>query len=347
MLNLLSRMNNRICEMPKSRKQQDGGFTLIELAIVMTIIGLILAGFIKAYNLYKKNQIRIEQDKVMEKVHSALADYIRRNGEYPCPADPARRPGEQEYGLESKGGGACTITGSIRQFNGWNGGTVAIGSLPVSSLKLPYYLIADAYGNKFTYAISETVVNDATFDANGGQIRIFDSSTSGVPIDDDFHFVIVSHGPDGKGATTRYGSENAFTCSGAAIDVENCDYKLAGVTPTDATTFIDVQYAEFNQGTEANHFDDMLSYSLARKESTLWFMTTGGNGELNISNRNLDQNVGIGTPNPTEKLHVTDGDIRSEQNVIANQNVQANQNVIADQEVEAGTAVRSPVYFYK
>jgi hypothetical protein len=106
---------------------------------------------------------------------------------------------------------------------------VRIGAVPVRSLNLPDEYIADAWGQRFTFAMTERLASDGTYDRDEGDVDLID--TAGNPIvnparDPDkglAHYVIVSHGKDGSGGTYIGGGSSPAPCTPGNPDGENCD----------------------------------------------------------------------------------------------------------------------------
>mgnify|MGYP000953604096 CR=1 FL=1 len=88
-----------------NRKQEpvssQSGFSLVEMAVVIIILGLIVAAFGPAYNLYLQNQVVQETEESIESVRTALGDFKKNFGRYPLPASLTLERGEQGYGYES------------------------------------------------------------------------------------------------------------------------------------------------------------------------------------------------------------------------------------------------------
>ena len=77
------------------------GFTLIELAIVLGIVGLIAAGMLNAWAARLAQQ-RIDRTKSnAETIKTALTLFISRNNRMPCPAIAGLAPGAAGYGQEA------------------------------------------------------------------------------------------------------------------------------------------------------------------------------------------------------------------------------------------------------
>lgn len=136
------------------------GFTLIELAVVIAITGVILvmaAGF--ALPLMQTAK-RIETEEKIEKVSRALAFYAIRNNRLPCPAVPDRGAANPPFGYE-RGSGAggddipadCTMAAA-----NWN------GIVPFATIGLTEGDVTDGYGNPFTYAVSPAFAQDTSQD---------------------------------------------------------------------------------------------------------------------------------------------------------------------------------------
>lgn len=76
------------------------GFTLIEIAMVLVIIGLLLGGLLMPLATQVDVQRRIETEKAMEQIKEALIGFAMVNGRLPCPADPAAPTGTSTAGVE-------------------------------------------------------------------------------------------------------------------------------------------------------------------------------------------------------------------------------------------------------
>ncbi|MBU0858952.1 MAG: prepilin-type N-terminal cleavage/methylation domain-containing protein [Alphaproteobacteria bacterium] len=141
------------------------GFTLIELAIVIAIIGVILvaaAGF--AYPLIESAK-RIESEEKMNKVTRAIAFYVIRNNRLPCPAAPDRGTANPPYGYERGSGadGAAIPADCGAADANW------VGLVPFRTLGLTEEDVTDGYDAPLTYAISPAFAldtNEPTLDVH-------------------------------------------------------------------------------------------------------------------------------------------------------------------------------------
>ena len=132
------------------------GYTLIELAVVIAITGVIMvmaAGF--ALPLMETAR-RIETEEKMARVARALAFYVVRNDRLPCPGAPDRGGANPPFGYE-RGSGAAGVTVPA------NCGAAAgdrVGIVPFATIGLTEGDITDGYGNPFTYAVSPAFTLD-------------------------------------------------------------------------------------------------------------------------------------------------------------------------------------------
>lgn len=130
------------------------GFTLVEMAIVLVIIGLLLGGLLMPLSAQVEQQRIAETQKYLEQAKEALIGFAAANGRLPCPASATSN------GVESPaGGGVCT--------NPYDGFLPAatLGLTPTDSLGYA----ADAWGgpqNRIHYAV--TRANSSAFTTGGG-----------------------------------------------------------------------------------------------------------------------------------------------------------------------------------
>lgn len=85
------------------------GFSLVEMALVLLIVGLLAAVFLPATNVMLDNSRRKETRAKLEALEQAMVRFVVVNGRLPCPADGSLAPGNVNQGLELAAGGACTV----------------------------------------------------------------------------------------------------------------------------------------------------------------------------------------------------------------------------------------------
>ncbi len=222
------------------------GFTLVELAVVLVIVGLLSASLIGAYSLYmKKAQVGTTQDNIAE-AKKALYQFQSQNGHFPCPASPT--------GLDARED--CS---SVTTVTAPNGEEVMIGVLPVYNSTGNTMLVSqqgalDGYGRRLTYAITKQMATGGTYASGKPSIQIRNMSTGTTS---DETFAIISHGPDGRGAYTPKG-KLVKDCNTSSKDGQNCDF----VTDHTSNAAIFVDTAN-NRSTAAgvNTADDFVGSS--------------------------------------------------------------------------------------
>ncbi len=201
--------------------KKSGGFTLIEVAIVLLIGGILLASSSALLLTYMKKVEINTTEKRLEAIQEAMQLFLNLNGRYPCPANPADGMDTANFGIEQPtGGAACTGPTTAGRT-----GPVVYGSVPVRSLNLPDDFMADAWGGRFTYAVTRDLAQDGTFDSQQGGISIVDRNGFDVvtsPVAGSAHYAIVSHGENNSGATSLDG-QNISACLAAVNEGENCD----------------------------------------------------------------------------------------------------------------------------
>lgn len=330
------------------------GFTLLESMIVLTIMGLMLAGLTLAFEVYRAEQTEVKMDKTYDSVRSAMNAFItERDGanlraRYPCPAPLNVGPDNFEFGVEQRndpsgtpGDETCDATddgsNGVYQIKDGGGTVIAyIGAIPTSTMSLTAEHMLDSYKNKMTYAVTAShIIDNALNFAPDGMVEIRDEAgnITNAP------FAIVSHGPDGAGAYTIEGGMALPCRTTATSDGENCD-------------FDDARFRESRtkMGSEATFYDDRLAFSLVDEDDDEWW------APFNDSPNDLrNKNPGIICIGETcdhndaraDDVMVVDGDLQitedisvrlvsADGNVNSGANITANNNVTAGNDLSAG-----------
>ncbi len=154
----------------------DSGFTLIELAVIMIILGIFMytmAHLFKVETLvsgYRMNQI-------VDRIQYGIAEYVRVRGVYPCPADPSIQMGDPDYGISD-----CTLTAI-----GGPDGDIMIGAVPFEHLNeaMGCAPIDDDGDGIYYEGWAENTVNAIQYNLNSATQIVTDHFvTGGVTTDD-------------------------------------------------------------------------------------------------------------------------------------------------------------------
>ncbi len=120
------------------------GFTLIELAIVLLILGALLAGILIPFTTQVELRRVGETQKTLLEIREALIGFAAANGRLPCPASAGSN------GQESFAAGGNTINGNCSNFfDGFVPGAL-LGIGPVDGAGF----VLDAWNNRIRYAVS-------------------------------------------------------------------------------------------------------------------------------------------------------------------------------------------------
>lgn len=296
------------------------GFTLPEMAMVLVIVGMMLAGWVSYYGLYmKQRDINIAKDNI--RLLASDIGYFRvLQDRYPCPApmDVPRtdirfgRSFANDFGtctlanIESGAcdpqdavcnplvvgldpatitpanpsqcaGGICLVLGTRDVTGDGIADPIMVGAYPVRdmarrnesrSLSTPRGIGDEAkrntvegyeqdgidpWGDQYLYAITLSLLNPLTFAFYNGTIGVqdeFGQPTAGV--NNDGHFVLLSHGPNRRGAFSVQTGAQMIPCGqdplddpvNGAMDNENCDLdgtfvQALGNYESDTTAFYD------------------------------------------------------------------------------------------------------------
>lgn len=167
------------------RQRHVGGFSLIELAVVIVIITLLLGSLLIPLATQIDNRRYTETEKQLAHIREALIGYALAKRHLPCPAKSA------SDGHEDRTGDVCTKR---------------VGFLPWVTLGVTRH---DAWNNLFRYSVTPSFANsdpDSYFalDTNG-DIQIKASSTVDLT-NNEIPAIVLSHGKNGFGATSSTGT---------------------------------------------------------------------------------------------------------------------------------------------
>ena len=142
----------------KTRYQQKG-FTLVELAIVLVIVGVLLGGFIGTLVSRIENTRKSETIEELEDIKQAMMAYAFVNGNLPCPdCDIAVAGGCLAADLNDGLADFIVVGGSCKE------GETA-GNVPWATLGLGR---SDAWGTRYRYIVqNEYTNNTVAFTLNG------------------------------------------------------------------------------------------------------------------------------------------------------------------------------------
>lgn len=257
-----------------SRKNK--GFTLLEVAIGLAVVGIMMVPILQAYRQYRTEQVIFESKSAQGVIRAALKRYAIRHGHYPIPSPYNLKPGDTGFGREYTGTiDTCPAAGTAmntvcrsvigtRDVPGTLTDGVLIGTIPFATLGLPSRYLLDGYRNKFTYAVTENLTATATFNDRNGALRVIkrDGALINAADGDKAHYVIVSHGVNGVGAYRLSGTQIA-PCTGSGKDRANCNNDGTfnsnhDTIGTDSTTAKFESYMSLVQNSD--YFDDFLSY---------------------------------------------------------------------------------------
>ena len=155
------------------------GFSLIEMAVVLMIVGLLLAGLVPTLSGQMEQRQVNETRKQLEEINSALLGYAasQQPPKLPCPAGPTIATNLANAGISN-----CNISSGR--------GVIPWVTLGISE--------TDAWGRRYTYSVASSVANAGTFTtsftlSSRGNLDV-KNTIGGSNVATDVPAIVVSHG---------------------------------------------------------------------------------------------------------------------------------------------------------
>lgn len=234
------------------------GFTLVEMAVVLVIIGLVLAGILSTFQAQMSSAKIRETRQSLADIRESLQAFALINGRLPCPADPTLANTTAGAGLED-----LAVTGLCQRVNG----VVPWATLGVKEL--------DAWGGRFSYSVTDSTA------AGGGANRFARRPPNPVPCTGQniavtfglcstgsievqasaggaslfVAAVIVSHGSNRRGSFNPNGGARIAGALGDELENANSNTALGGALDI---LFINKPFVYDQNPYAATYFDDLV-----------------------------------------------------------------------------------------
>lgn len=221
--------------MNRASKVRQTGFSLIELAIVLVIIGLLIGGGIVALQATTERQQRAEQRQQLRQINDALYGYAMSRSYLPCPDTSYPPNGEEDRDSE----GECDQE---------------IGTLPWATLGVG---ARDAWGNRLRYRVAENYAAQPNGELGYGltdgpqtAISVYEDESETRLIAEQVPAIVISFGPDGG----RVWADAGFNCPGLS---QGFSLEASGNCQEDTEVFY---YPGYQRDDGDGGFRQMLSW---------------------------------------------------------------------------------------
>lgn len=213
------------------------GFTLVEMAIVLVIVGLLLGGLLMPLSTQVEQRRIGETQKTLDEIREALIGYAANQipPHLPCPD-------------KTGGGGVGTANDGQEDFNPAGTCVTQEGNIPWATLGVSD---VDGWGNRIHYRVDATFSNRSplvTFSlTSAGTLRACQTAACATIVANTLPAIILSHGRNGYGAINTSGNANPAPTS--ADELANTDGNTDFVSRPPSPA-----------GSPAGEFDDVVTW---------------------------------------------------------------------------------------
>lgn len=224
-------------------------FTLVEMAVVLVIIGLMMGILVSGSKAFIESHQRSATTEKLQVIRTAMINHIARTRRLPCPALPASATGVEATWAAPPAPPAPQLStcAGLAAF-----GQTYAGVVPWTTLGLPQDMANDPWAHRISYVVSQSGVTPDGY-RRAGTISVHSTApiALGAPpagnqsnVGNLATVLLVSHGKNGFGAWIPGGG--TMPAAPGLLERENRPINTAFVlAPTDDTN-------------TANPFDDQL-----------------------------------------------------------------------------------------
>jgi prepilin-type N-terminal cleavage/methylation domain-containing protein len=203
------------------------GFTLVEIAAVLLIIGLVAGSMLGPLSKQIEQRKINDTQKILEENRDALLGFAASRGYLPCPAISATDGNE--------GPRTSNVCNNLKGFLPW----VVLGTAKSDSWgRLLKYSVTSVFTNPVSKVTSSAVATHDILSSSSPATKL----AAGVPV------VILSYGPNGNGATLDNGTATTNPSTSNVDEQTNLG---------NSTTFISRVPTE-NTTASGGEFDDIV-----------------------------------------------------------------------------------------
>ncbi len=209
------------------------GFTLIEIAVVLVIVGLLISSILGPLSSQQTRKNIQSTETLIQEAEAAILGYLAQNGHLPCPATITPT---NSNGAESRVGGANTNCRSEHGF-------IPNADLGLNGIVDANNILTDHWGNPIRYSLTSVgtfayaidTFNISTLSATAPDIQICNNTACATTVATNIAAVIFSLGPDAS-QPAPFQSENIDNLN--AIFVNREPSEAAGAAFDDILTWI-------------------------------------------------------------------------------------------------------------
>ena len=226
-------------------KRVTAGFSLIEMAMVLLIVGLVLNGLFVSLGQSELNRRRSQTNAEMEQIAEAIYGFAQANGRLPCPATTTSAG--DELPVYASPGGICT------QYRGFVPGV----RLGLQGSYNSQGLIQDPWGNPYRYVVAQKLIgaNTSVLTTSTLLKQWFNGTTPTG------NWICVSDAVD-CGATVYannipaliYSMGADWQTTSSALQAENIGATVAAYAQANDHEFVDAPYSE----DDTLYYDDQM-----------------------------------------------------------------------------------------
>ncbi|MEO0348191.1 MAG: hypothetical protein AAF153_02440, partial [Pseudomonadota bacterium] len=195
----------------------EGGFSFLETAMVVLIIGLIIGGVLSAVSYQTRFLAAKYTEERMERVVAAINSFAVVNNRLPCPAVNHLADDDANIGLEYCENATDVYDHDVGATK-YSGGMV-----PHKAVGLSLEQVSDFWGNRLSYAVVENYTGDAvTYGSDGvtpkdfadfyvtppGLFTVYSTTGTSPVLANDAVYVLISHGKNSHSSFVKEGDQS-------------------------------------------------------------------------------------------------------------------------------------------